>query len=115
RAVEDALLSAGARSVSLLSEPMAAAIGAGLEVDEPAGNCIIDVGGGTTEVAVISMGAIVASRAIKVGGFDFDEAIQTYLRRRHSLTIGEHTAESLKQKVGSAYPAEDEPDAEVRG
>jgi rod shape-determining protein MreB and related proteins len=115
RAVEDALHSAGARSVMLIDEPMAAAIGAGLAVDEPAGHCIIDVGGGTTEVAVVSMGSIVASRAIRVGGFDFDEAIQAHLRRKHGLTIGERTAESLKQKVGSASPMEDDPDAEVRG
>jgi rod shape-determining protein MreB len=115
RAVEEAALSAGARSVSLIQEPMAAAIGAGLPIDQPLGNCVIDVGGGTTEVAVISMGGVVASRAIRVGGFDLDDAIQRWLRREYGMAIGERTAEAIKKQIGSAYPTLDEPKAEIRG
>ncbi|MBI4728626.1 MAG: rod shape-determining protein [Acidobacteria bacterium] len=115
RAVEEAGLSAGARGVLLMEQPMAAAIGAGLPIDEPIGNCIVDVGGGTTEVAVVSMGGIVASRAIRVGGFDMDDAIQTFIRREYGMAIGERTAEQIKLALGSAYPAAGEPTAEIRG
>jgi rod shape-determining protein MreB len=115
RAVEEAALSAGARSVSLIEEPMAAAIGAGLPIDQPRGNCIIDVGGGTTEVAVVTMGGVVASRASRVGGFDLDDAIQRFLRREYGMAIGERTAESIKKEIGSAFPSDEEPKAEIRG
>jgi len=115
RAVEEAALSAGARSVVLIQEPMAAAIGAGLPVDQPLGNCVIDVGGGTTEVAVISMGGVVASRAIRVGGFDLDDAIQRFLRREYGMAIGERTAEAIKKEIGSAFATALDPKAEIRG
>ncbi|HJT37959.1 MAG TPA: rod shape-determining protein [Actinomycetota bacterium] len=115
RAVEEATLSAGARAVHLIEEPMAAAIGAGLPIDQPTGNCVIDIGGGTTEVAVVTMGGVVASRAIRVGGFDIDEAIQRFLRHEYGLAVAERTAEAIKKEVGSAYPTEDEPKAEIRG
>ena len=115
RAVEEATLHAGARQVWLIEEAIAAAIGAGLPIDEPTGNCIVDVGGGTTEVAVISMGGIVASRTIRTGGFDFDEAIARYMREEHGMTVGDHTAEMLKIAIGSAAPVEEEEKAEVAG
>ncbi|HVL32296.1 MAG TPA: rod shape-determining protein [Actinomycetota bacterium] len=115
RAVEEATLSAGARSVILIQEPMAAAIGAGLPIDQPSGNCVIDVGGGTTEVAVISMGGVVSSRAVRIGGFDLDDAIQKFLRREYGIAIGERMAETIKCEIGSAYPSEDEPAAQIRG
>ena len=115
RAVEEATLSAGARTVHLIEEPMAAAIGAGLPIDQPSGNCVIDIGGGTTEVAVVTMGGVVASRAVRVGGFDLDDAVQRFLRREYGLAVGERTAEAIKKELGSAYPIEDEPKAEVHG
>ncbi len=115
RAMEEATLSAGARTVHLIEEPMAAAIGAGLPIDQPSGNCVIDIGGGTTEVAVVTMGGVVASRAVRVGGFDLDDAVQRFLRREYGLSVGERTAESIKKEIGSAYPTEDEPKAEIRG
>lgn len=115
RAVEEAAASAGARSADLIPEPMAAAIGAGLPIDQPAGNCIVDVGGGTTEVAIISMGGIVASRALRVGGFDLDDAIQRFLRTQFGIAIGDRTAEAIKIQIGSAVPSDDEPAAEIRG
>ena len=115
RAVEEAALSAGARTVHLIEEPMAAAIGAGLPIDQPHGNCVIDIGGGTTEVAVVTMGGVVASRAIRVGGFDLDEAVQRFLRREYGMAVGERTAEAIKKEIGSAYPTDEEPKAEVRG
>lgn len=115
RAVEEATLQAGARQVWLIEEAIAAAIGAKLPIDEPTGNCIVDVGGGTTEVAVISMGGIVASRTIKVGGFDFDEAIARYLREEHGMAVGDRTAEMVKREIGSAAPIEEEEKAEVAG
>jgi rod shape-determining protein MreB and related proteins len=115
RAVEEATFSAGARTVHLIEEPMAAAIGAGLPIDQPRGNCIIDVGGGTTEVAVVTMGGVVASRAIRVGGFDLDEAVQRFLRKEYGLAVGERTAETIKKEIGSAFPSEDEPKAEIHG
>jgi rod shape-determining protein MreB len=115
RAVEEATLQAGARQVFLIEKPIAAAIGAGLPIDEPTGNCVVDVGGATTEVAVISMGGIVASRMMPVGGFDFDEAIQRYLRDEHGIVVGQGTAEALKIAIGSAAPLEAEGKAEVAG
>lgn len=115
RAMEEATLSAGVRTVHLIEEPMAAAIGSGLPIDQPSGNCVIDIGGGTTEVAVVSMGGVIASRAVRIGGFDLDDAVQRFLRREYGLAVGERTAESIKKEIGSAYPTEDEPKAEIRG
>src|SRR5207248_280862 len=115
RAVEEAARRAGATGAYLLEQPMAAAVGAGLPINEPLGNMVVDVGGGTTEVAVISLGGIVALQAIRVGSFDIDAAIQTYVRREYGIAIGERTAEEIKMAIGSAYPTEDEGKAEVRG
>jgi rod shape-determining protein MreB len=115
RAVEEAMLQAGARHVFLIEKPIAAAIGAGLPIDEPTGNCVVDVGGGTTEVAVISMGGIVSSRMMPIGGFDFDQAIQRYLRDEHGMVVGGRTVEALKMTVGSAAPLEEELKADVSG
>lgn len=115
RAVEEAAEQAGARSAHLIEEPMAAAIGAELPVYEPSGNMIVDIGGGTTEVAVISLGGIVASESIRVGGDEIDEAIIQHMKREHNLMLGERTAEELKIEVGSAYPLAQEEQAEVRG
>ncbi len=103
RAVKDAALQAGAKDVQLLAEPMAAAIGAGMPVGEPTGNMIVDIGGGTTEVAVISLGGIVTERSIRVGGDEMDAAIVNYLKRKYNLLVGERTAEDLKMHYGSAY------------
>jgi rod shape-determining protein MreB len=115
RAVEEAARRAGAVGAYLIEQPMAAAIGAGLPIHEPLGNMIVDVGGGTTETAVISLGGIVALQAIRVGSFDIDASIQTYVRREYGIAIGERTAEEIKMAIGSAYPTEDEVKAEVRG
>jgi rod shape-determining protein MreB len=115
RAVEEAALQAGASAAYLMEEPMAAAIGARLPIHEPIGNMVIDVGGGTSEVAVISMGGMVSSKAIRVGGFDIDAAVQNYVRREYAVAIGERTAEELKMAIGSAYPQLEEPKAEIRG
>jgi rod shape-determining protein MreB and related proteins len=115
RAVEEACLSAGARNAYLIEEPMAAAIGAGLPVGEPTGSMIVDVGGGTSETAVISLGGIVALQAIRVGSFDIDAAITTYIRREYGIAVGERTAEEIKVAIGSAWPTADEVKAEVRG
>ncbi|MFV2194841.1 rod shape-determining protein [Nocardiopsis sp. LOL_012] len=116
RAVKEAGYQAGARRVYIIEEPMAAAIGAGLPVHEPTGNMVVDIGGGTTEVAVISMGGIVTSQSIRVGGDELDQAIMTFVKKEYSLMIGERTAEELKMAIGSAYPtAEEELQAEVRG
>jgi rod shape-determining protein MreB len=115
RAVEEAAIVAGARSAFIVEEPMAAAIGAGLPVHAPAGNMIVDVGGGTTEVAVISLGGIVVSQSIRIAGDDLDEAILTYVKKEYSLLLGERTAEMLKIAIGTAFPQDDEPHAEVRG
>ena len=104
RAVEEATLSAGARKAYLIEEPMAAAIGAGLPVAEPTGNMIVDIGGGTTEVAVISLGGIVVSQSLRVGGDEMDEAIINHIKREYKLLIGQQTAEEIKIAVGSAYP-----------
>jgi rod shape-determining protein MreB len=115
RAVEEATLSAGARSCHLIEEPMAAAIGAGLPIHEPLGNLVVDVGGGTSEVALISMGGIVTNTAVRVGGFDLDAAIQNYVRREYTIAIGERTAERIKIAIGSAFPLAQEEKAELRG
>jgi rod shape-determining protein MreB len=115
RAVEEATLSAGARQAYLIEEPMAAAIGAGLPVSEPTGNMVVDIGGGTTEVAVISLGGIVVSQSIRVGGDEMDEAITNHLRKEYKLLIGQQTAEEVKLEIGSAWPLQEEVQAEVRG
>jgi rod shape-determining protein MreB and related proteins len=114
-AVKEAGHQAGARRVYIIEEPMAAAIGAGLPIHEPTGNMVVDIGGGTTEVAVISLGGIVTSQSIRIGGDELDQAIITFAKKEHSLMLGERTAEELKMALGSAYPAEDEPHAEIRG
>jgi rod shape-determining protein MreB and related proteins len=115
RAVEEATLSAGARQAYLIEEPMAAAIGAGLPIAEPAGNMIVDVGGGTSEVAVISLGGIVVSQSLRVGGDEMDEAIVNHVKKDYKLLIGQQTAEEIKLEIGSAFPMKDELKAEVRG
>ncbi|HEX2240909.1 MAG TPA: rod shape-determining protein, partial [Actinomycetota bacterium] len=115
RAVEEATLSAGARSAFIIEEPMAAAIGAGLPVHEPTGNMVVDIGGGTTEVAVVSLGGIVTSQSIRIGGDELDEAIINYIKKEYSLMLGERTAEDIKVQVASAFPMPDEPNAEIRG
>ncbi|MBF0370516.1 MAG: rod shape-determining protein [Magnetococcales bacterium] len=115
RAIRESADSAGAREVQLIEEPMAAAIGAGLPVTEPTGCMVIDIGGGTTEVAIISLGGIVYSRSIRVGGDKMDEAIIAHVRRKYSLLIGESTAENIKIQIGSAYPMEERIDVEVKG
>jgi rod shape-determining protein MreB len=114
-AVKEAGRQAGARRVYLIDEPMAAAIGAGLPVYEPTGNMVVDVGGGTTEVAVISLGGIVASQSIRVGGDEMDQAIIAFAKKEYSLMLGERTAEEIKMAVGSACPSQEEPHAEIRG
>ncbi len=115
RAVLEAAHRAGAAQTQLVEQPMAAAIGAGLPIDEPLGSMVIDVGGGTSEVAVISLRGIVALEAVRVGSFDIDAAIQAYVRREYGIAIGERTAEEIKIAIGSASPTEDEYKAEVRG
>jgi rod shape-determining protein MreB len=115
RAVIEASRRAGAADSQLIDQPMAAAIGAGLPIHEPLGNMVVDIGGGTTEVAVISLGGNVHLEAIRVGSFDIDAAIQTYVRREYGIAIGERTAEEIKMAIGSAAPTEDEVKAEVRG
>ncbi|MFZ9751169.1 MAG: rod shape-determining protein, partial [Candidatus Nanopelagicales bacterium] len=115
RAVEEAGYKAGARKVYIIEEPMAAAIGAGMPIHEPTGNMVVDIGGGTTEIAVISLGGIVVAVSIRVGGDELDEAIIAYVKREYSLLLGERTAEEIKMKVGSAFPLPNEPEAELRG
>ena len=115
RAVKDSATHAGAREVYLIEEPMAAAIGVGLPVQEPAGNMMVDMGGGTTEVAIISLAGIVLSRSVRVGGDEMDEAIVQYLKRVYNLMIGERTAEEIKITIGSAYPLGEEMSMEVKG
>ena len=115
RAVKDSAEHAGAREVYLVEEPISAAIGVGLPIQEPSGNMIIDVGGGTTEIAVISLAGIVFSRSIRIGGDELDEAIMEHLKKTYNLMIGERTAEDIKIKIGSAYPLEEELTMEVRG
>jgi rod shape-determining protein MreB len=116
RAVQEAAEYAGARKPAyIIEEPMAAAIGAGLPVHEPTGNMVVDIGGGTTEVAVISLGGIVTAKSIRVGGDEMDEAIISYVKKHHSLALGERTAEQIKMTLASAYPLEEELRAEIRG
>src|SRR5664279_2936566 len=115
RAVFEATMQAGARQAFLIEEPMAAAIGAGLPVHEPTGNMVVDIGGGTTEVAVISLGGIVTAQSIRVGGDELDNAIIQYVKKEYSLLLGERTAEEIKMAIGSAFPMPDEPHAEIRG
>lgn len=115
RAVKESAERAGAREVFLIEEPIAAAIGVGLPIQEPIGNMIIDIGGGTTEIAVISLAGIVFSKSIRIGGDEMDEAIIEYLKKTYNLMIGERTAEEIKIKVGSAYPQEEEMSLEVKG
>lgn len=115
RAVIDATMQAGAREAYLIEEPMAAAIGAGLPVHEPTGNMVVDIGGGTTEVAVISLGGIVTSRSVRIGGDEMDEAIVQYVKRMYNLLIGERTAEEVKMKIGSAIAPKTEEAMDVRG
>ncbi len=115
RAVIEAARRAGAADAQLLEQPMAAAIGAGLSIHEPIGNMVVDVGGGTTESALISLGGIVALQAVRVGSFDIDAAIQTFIRREYGIAVGERTAEEIKVAIGSAWPVQDDVKAEVRG
>ena len=115
RAVKEAGYQAGARKVYIVQEPMAAAIGAGLPVHEPTGNMVVDIGGGTTEVAIISMGGVVTSKSIRVGGDELDQAVITYVKKEFSLMLGERTAEEIKMTVGSAWADGEEAHAEVRG
>ncbi|OLD46612.1 MAG: rod shape-determining protein, partial [Armatimonadetes bacterium 13_1_40CM_3_65_7] len=115
RAVIDATEQAGAREAFLIEEPMAAAIGAGLPISEPVGSMVVDIGGGTTEVAVIAMGGIVTAKSIRVGGDEMDEALIQYCRRAYNLLIGERTSEEIKIAIGSAYPMKEEQSIEVRG
>ncbi len=115
RAVKDSAMRAGAREVYLVEEPLAAAIGVGLPIHEPAGNMIVDVGGGTTEVAVISLSGVVFSKSIRIAGDELDIAIVEYLKKNYNLMIGERTSEEIKIKIGSAYPLEEELSLEVRG
>ncbi len=115
RAVRDSAESAGAREVYLIEEPMAAAIGVGLPIQEACGNMILDIGGGTTEIAVISLAGIVYSKSIRMGGDEMDESILNYVKRSYNLLIGERTSEEIKIQVGSAYPMEDRRTMEVKG
>jgi len=115
RAVKDSALHAGAREVFMVEEPIAAAIGVGLPIQEPSGSMIIDIGGGTTEMAVISLAGIVFSKSIRIAGDEMDEAIINYLKKTYNLMIGERTAEEIKVKIGSAYPLDEELTLEVRG
>ena len=115
RAVKESAESAGAREVYLIEEPMAAAIGAGLPITEPSGNMIVDIGGGTTEVAVISLSGIVYSKSVRVGGDKMDEALVQYIKRKYNLLIGERTAEQVKIEIGTAYPEENARTLEIKG
>lgn len=115
RAVEEAAVQAGAREAHLIEEPMAAAIGAGLPVGEPTGSMVVDIGGGTTEVAIISLGGIVTSKSIRIGGDELDESIVHYIKKEYNLLIGERTAEEIKIKIGSAYPKEKDEAMNIRG
>jgi rod shape-determining protein MreB len=115
RAVRDSTLAAGAREVYLIEEPMAAAIGAGLPVNEPVGSMVVDIGGGTTEVAVIAMTGIVFSRSVRIGGDKMDEAIMAHMKRKYNLLVGEQTAEQTKVQIGTAYPTDEPLRMEVKG
>jgi rod shape-determining protein MreB len=113
--VKDSAIRAGARDVVLIEEPMAAAIGVGLPIDEPSANMIVDIGGGTTEVAIISLAGVVYTKSIRVGGDEIDTAIINYMKRSYNLMIGERTAEAIKMTIGSAFKLEEESSMEVRG
>ena len=115
RAVEDATYKAGAREVTIIEEPVAAAIGAGIDISKPCGNMVVDIGGGTTDIAVISLGGTVVSTSLKVAGDDFDEAIVRYMRKKHNLLIGERTAEEVKMTIGCAYPRPEQATMDVKG
>ena len=115
KAVEDAAFQAGARDVKIIEEPIAAAIGAGIDIARPCGNMIVDIGGGTSDIAVISLGGTVVSTSIKIAGDDFDDAIVRYMRKKHNLLIGERTAEDIKIQIGSAYPRPEVETVDVRG
>ena len=115
RAVIDAGIQAGARRVYLIEEPLAAAIGAGIDITKPDGHMIVDIGGGTTDIAVISLSGIVESASIKIAGDQFDEAVIKYIRRKHNVLIGERTAEELKHKIGCVFPREEEQSMEIKG
>ena len=115
KAVEDAAFQAGARGVKIIEEPIAAAIGAGIDIARPCGNMIVDIGGGTSDIAVISLGGTVVSASIKIAGDDFDDAIVRYMRKKHNLLIGERTAEDIKIRIGSAYPRPESVTVDVRG
>jgi rod shape-determining protein MreB len=115
RAVEEATISAGARAAFIIEEPMAAAIGAGLRIHEPSGNMVVDIGGGTTEVAVISLGGIVCASSVRVGGDELDEAIIQHVKKEYSVALGERTSEAIKIAIGSAFPTPDDMIAEIKG
>nr|WP_200787874.1 rod shape-determining protein [Asaccharospora irregularis] len=115
RAIEEAARQAGARDAYLIEEPMAAAIGANLKVEEPEGNMVVDIGGGTTEIAVISLGGIVTAKSIRIGGDEFDEAIVSYVKKEYNLMIGERTAENVKISIGSTFKEDQETNMEIRG
>ena len=115
KAVEEAAFAAGAREVHLIEEPVAAAIGAGIDISKPCGNMIVDIGGGTSDIAVISLGGTVVNTSLKVAGDDFDEAIVRYVRKKHNLLIGDRTAEDIKIKIGTTYPLVEDESMEVRG
>ncbi len=115
KAVEDAAFQAGARDVKIIEEPIAAAIGAGIDISRPCGNMIVDIGGGTSDIAVISLGGTVVSTSIKIAGDDFDDALVRYMRKKHNLLIGERTAEDIKINIGSAFPRPESVSVDVRG
>ena len=115
KAVEDAAYQAGAREVAVIEEPIAAAIGAGIDIAKPCGNMVVDIGGGTSDIAVISLGGVVASASVKIAGDNFDEAIVRYMRKKHNLLIGERTAEEIKINIGTVWPKGEETSMEVRG
>lgn len=115
KAVEEATYAAGAREVHLIEEPVAAAIGAGIDISKACGNMIVDIGGGTSDIAVISLGSAVVSTSLKIAGDDFDEAIVRYMRKKHNLLIGERTAEEIKIKIGTTYAIDEEAEMEVKG
>ncbi|MBO6214353.1 MAG: rod shape-determining protein [Lachnospiraceae bacterium] len=115
RAVEDAAYAAGAREVFIIEEPIAAAIGAGIDISKPCGNMIVDIGGGTSDIAVISLGSSVVSTSVKIAGDDFDEALVRYMRKKHNLLIGERTAEDMKINIGTCFPLQTPETMEVRG
>src|SRR5574344_776912 len=115
KAVEDATLQAGAREVAIIEEPIAAAIGAGIDISKPCGNMIVDIGGGTTDIAVISLGGTVVSTSLKIAGDKFDEAIMKYIKRKYNVVIGERTAEDLKVNIGCVYPKIQDVEMDIRG